>query len=57
MDIIPVSCLWGILLRTLVWLDFAIIYNLLAILDKSFNAYKDFTLAYAIDNYRIKIKH
>ena len=57
MDIIPVSCLWGILLRTLVWLDFAIICNLLAILDKSFNAYKDFTLAYAIDNYRIKIKH
>ena len=57
MDIIPVSCLWDILLRTLVWLDFAIIYNLLAILDKYFNVYKDFTLAYAIDNYRIKIKH
>ena len=57
MDIIPVSCLWDILLRTLVWLDFAIIYNLLAILDKYFNVYKDFTLAYAIDNYRVKIKH
>ena len=56
MDIIPIFYLWDILFRTLVWLDFAIIYNLLAILDKSFNAYKDFILAYTIDNYHIKIK-